>query len=71
MTNTNPRAVADAEIERTTASLIGKIHGLENQIETAKDRVVSAVDLRTHVRDQPWRSVAIAVAAGVVIGWLR
>jgi ElaB/YqjD/DUF883 family membrane-anchored ribosome-binding protein len=71
MTNTNPRAVADAEIERTTASLIGKIHGLEHQIETAKDRVVSAVDLRTHVRDQPWRSVAIAVAAGVVIGWLR
>ena len=47
-------------------------HGLWETFDTATDRMREAVDLRHHIQNHPWESIAIATAIGLVAGgWPR
>jgi ElaB/YqjD/DUF883 family membrane-anchored ribosome-binding protein len=63
------RARAEAEIERTTESLLDRAHQLEQRVSDAKERVERFVDPREQVHAHPWGAVGAAFALGFIVGW--
>jgi len=45
-----------------------RLSGLEEQAQAASERAVSAIE--NFVRENPWKTVGIAVGAGLLIGFL-
>jgi ElaB/YqjD/DUF883 family membrane-anchored ribosome-binding protein len=74
----DPNAIRE-EIEQTRAEMTAKIALIENTVRGAIDDTQSTVvevtekvkrqfDLRQHIRERPWRMLAISVASGALIG---
>jgi len=63
------QTVADVkdQVKETVESVKESVAGT---VDTVKEKVMSAFDISSHVRQQPWAAVGISAAAGFLTGFL-